>query len=110
MNATGRQFCAKFEQTLFSSGSESLFKSEVTTIQALLVVSDVLFSRCIERKLSWHYMGLAIKMIIDLGLHTDESIRGPSEPAFDEATEIKRRLFWAAFSKSQSIRRRTKLT
>jgi len=101
VNATGRRYRAKFEQTLHSHGSRALFKSEVTTIQALLVVSDTLFSWCNERSLSWHYMGLAINMIIDLGLHTDQLLRGPSEPASAEATEIKRRLFWAAFSKSK---------
>ncbi|KAJ4007327.1 hypothetical protein NW766_010011 [Fusarium irregulare] len=95
-NATGRQYRAKFEQTLH--GSKGLiFKSEVPTIQALLVVSDALFSWCNERSLSWHYMGLAINMIIDLGLHTNQSLRGSSEPASAEATEVKRRLFWAAF-------------
>ncbi|RBR25067.1 uncharacterized protein FIESC28_02124 [Fusarium coffeatum] len=97
VNVTGRQYRAKFEQTLHNSGSKSVFKSEVTTIQALLVVSDALFSWCNERSLSWHYMGLAINMIIDLGLHINQSLRGPSEPASAEATEIKRRLFWAAF-------------
>ena len=98
VNTTGRQYRAKFEQTLHGSKSQ-IFNSEVTTIQALLVVSDALFSWCNERSLSWHYMGLAINMIIDLGLHTNQSLRGPSEPASAEATEIKRRLFWAAFSK-----------
>ncbi|KAI1070809.1 hypothetical protein LB507_006780 [Fusarium sp. FIESC RH6] len=98
VNATGRQYRAKFEQTLHNYGSKSVFKSEVTTIQALLVVSDALFSWCNERSLSWHYMGLAINMIIDLGLHTNQSIRGPSEPASAEAIEIRRRLFWAAFT------------
>ncbi|CAG7555269.1 unnamed protein product [Fusarium equiseti] len=98
VNATGRQYRAKFEQTLHNSGSKSLFKSEVTTIQALLIVSDALFSWCNERSLSWHYMGLSINMIIDLGLHTNQSLRGPSEPASAEATEIRRRLFWAAFT------------
>ncbi|KAJ4127038.1 hypothetical protein NW768_008659 [Fusarium equiseti] len=52
MNAAGRRYRAEFEQTLFSSGSESLFKSEVTKIQALLVVSETLFSWCNERNLS----------------------------------------------------------
>ena len=99
VNATGRQYRAKFEQALHSSGS--IFKSEVTTIQALLVVSDTLFSWCNERSLSWHYMGLAINMIIDLGLHSNQSLCGPSEPAAAEVTEIRRRLFWAAFSKSK---------
>ncbi|KAH7173898.1 fungal-specific transcription factor domain-containing protein [Fusarium flagelliforme] len=105
VNATGRRYRAKFEQILHSSGSKGLFKSEVTTIQALLVMSDALFSWCNERSLSWHYMGLAINMIIDLGLHTDHSLRGSSKLLSGEAREIERRLFWAAFvmDKVQSI-------
>lgn len=97
VNTTGRQYRAEFEKTLH--GSKSLFKSEVTTIQALLVVSDTLFSWCNERSLSWHYMGLAINMIIDLGLHTNASLGRPSKLLSVEAREIERRLFWAAFSK-----------
>ncbi|RGP69076.1 hypothetical protein FLONG3_7929 [Fusarium longipes] len=105
VNATGRRYRAKFEQILHGSGSDILFKSDITTIQALLVVSDSMFSWCNERSLSWHYMGLAINMMIDLGLHIDgparKSLRRPSA----EDTEIERRVFWAAFilDKVQSI-------
>lgn len=101
LNSIGRPFRTKFEQILHGSGSQILLKSEITTIQALLVVADALFSWCNERSLSWHYMGIAINMIVDLGLHIDASSRRSSKKPSVEDTEIERRVFWAAFSKSQ---------
>ncbi|CAJ0550235.1 Ff.00g101650.m01.CDS01 [Fusarium sp. VM40] len=105
LNSIGRPFRAKFEQILHGSGSQILLKSEITTIQALLVVADALFSWCNERSLSWHYMGIAINMIVDLGLHIDASSRRSSKKPSVEDTEIERRVFWAAFTldKVQSI-------
>ncbi|KAF4445800.1 hypothetical protein F53441_10445 [Fusarium austroafricanum] len=105
LNAIGRPFRARFEEILHSSGSQILFKSEITTIQALLVVADALFSWCNERSLSWHYMGIAISMIVDLGLHVDGPSRRSSKNRSAEDVEIERRLFWAAFTldKVQSI-------
>jgi hypothetical protein len=46
-------------------------KSEITTIQALIIMASPLFTRCDERSLSWLYSGIAFNMIIDLGMHTD---------------------------------------
>ncbi|KAJ4252919.1 hypothetical protein NW762_010825 [Fusarium torreyae] len=105
LNSIGRPFRAKFEQILHSSGSQIFFESKITTIQALLVVADALFSWCNERSLSWHYMGMAISMIVDLGLHIDGPARRSSRKPTAEDTEIERRVFWAAFAldKVQSI-------
>ncbi|KAF5693016.1 Nit-4-like protein [Fusarium denticulatum] len=105
LNSVGRPYRIKFEQALHASGSQVLFKSEITTIQALLVVSDALFSWCNERSLSWHYLGIAISMIIDLGLHIDGPARRSSKKVTAEDTEIERRVFWATFisDKVQSI-------
>ncbi|KAF5613679.1 Nit-4-like protein [Fusarium tjaetaba] len=105
LNSIGRPYRIKFEQALHASGSQVLFKSDITTIQALLVVSDALFSWCNERSLSWHYLGIAISMIIDLGLHIDGPARRSSKKVTAEDTEIERRVFWATFisDKVQSI-------
>ncbi|KAF5540068.1 Nit-4-like protein [Fusarium napiforme] len=105
LNSIGRPYRMKFEQALHASGSQALFKSDITTIQALLVVSDALFSWCNERSLSWHYLGIAISMIIDLGLHIDGPARRSSKTVSVEDTEIERRVFWATFisDKVQSI-------
>ncbi|PNP73706.1 hypothetical protein FNYG_12896 [Fusarium nygamai] len=105
LNSVGRPYRIKFEQALHACGSQVLFKSDVTTIQALLVVSDALFSWCNERSLSWHYLGIAISMIIDLGLHIDGPARRSSKKLSAEDTEVERRVFWATFisDKVQSI-------
>ncbi|RMJ01473.1 hypothetical protein CDV36_015782 [Fusarium kuroshium] len=102
-DSAGRPFRAKFEEILHSS--QMLFKSRVTTIQALLIVADALFSWCDERSLSWHYMGLAISMIIDLGIHVDGAGSEKSTNYTSEDLEVHRRVFWAAFTldKVQSI-------
>ncbi|OKL62290.1 hypothetical protein UA08_02308 [Talaromyces atroroseus] len=72
-------------------------KSEITTIQALLVMSDALFTWCDERSLSWLYSGLAINMIVDLGIHTDRQTSAMKKDFPPEHLEVRRRLFWAAF-------------
>ncbi|KAJ4221451.1 hypothetical protein NW759_006697 [Fusarium solani] len=102
-DSAGRPFRAKFEEILH--GSQVLFKSRVTTIQALLIVADALFSWCDETSLSWHYMGLAISMIVDLGIHIDGAGSGKSANYTPEDAEVHRRVFWAAFTldKVQSI-------
>ncbi|KAF4337140.1 nitrogen assimilation transcription factor nit-4 [Fusarium beomiforme] len=105
LNSIGRPYRIKFEEALHSSGSQVLFKSEITTIQALLVVSDALFSWCNERSLSWHYLSTAISMVVDLGLHIDGPARRSSRKLSPEDIEIERRVFWATFisDKVQSI-------
>lgn len=84
------------EEMLYRADTHLLTKSSVTTIQALLLMANTLFAWCDERSLSWHYMGIAINMIIDLGIHTSNSAfyqRGSAEDL-----EIGRRIFWAAYS------------
>ncbi|KPM39353.1 hypothetical protein AK830_g7207 [Neonectria ditissima] len=103
--ATGQSFRRKFEQFLHSSGSQILFKSHVTTIQALLVISDTLLSWCDEMSLTWHYLGIAINMIVDLGIHIKGTNPRSTEPRCREDLEVHRRVFWSAFilDKVQSI-------
>lgn len=103
LNSIGRPYRIKFEQALHACGSQVLFKSDITTIQALLVVADALFSWCNERSLSWHYLGIAISMIIDLGLHIDGPARRSSKKISPEDMEIERRVFWATFSKPSNF-------
>lgn len=84
------------EETLYRADTHLLTKSSVTTIQALLLMATTLFAWCDERSLSWQYMGIAINMIIDLGIHATNSAfyqRGSAEDR-----EIGRRIFWAAYS------------
>ncbi|KAE8363457.1 PrpF protein-domain-containing protein [Aspergillus caelatus] len=80
----------------------ALDRSDITTIQALLVMTNSLFALGDERSAAWLYSGLAFRMLIDLGMHVDlTSTRRFS----DEDLEIRRRVFWGAFvvDKIQSL-------
>ncbi|KAF4448991.1 hypothetical protein F53441_7641 [Fusarium austroafricanum] len=80
----------------------SLDRSDITTIQALLVMTNSLFALGDERSAAWLYAGLAFRMLIDLGLHVDLT---NSHMFSDEDLEIRRRVFWGAFvvDKIQSL-------
>ncbi|KAK0647419.1 putative transcriptional regulatory protein [Lasiodiplodia hormozganensis] len=69
--------------------------SKVTTIQALLVMTNSLFALGDERSAAWLYSGIAFRMIVDLGIH----VYSPDQPGkfSDEDLEIRRRVFWGAF-------------
>ncbi len=85
--------------------ADALDRSEITTIQALLVMTNSLFALGDERSAAWLYAGLAFRMIIDLGLHVDcPYIPGAKRPS-EEDVEIHRRVFWGAFvvDKIQSL-------
>jgi hypothetical protein len=93
----GRQFRQKAEDLLFGHGTQTLCKSTIPTIQALLLMSDTLFSWCDERSLSWHYLGIATNMIIDLGIHSESPPLAFRKSLSPEDIEIRRRIFWSAF-------------
>lgn len=95
----GVPFRHKIEDILYNREDKVLCRSSITTIQALLLLSDVLFSWCDERSLSWHYLGIAINMIVDLGIHSDNSTLVQGNLHLSEALETHRRVFWAAFGK-----------
>ncbi|EAT82852.1 hypothetical protein SNOG_09587 [Parastagonospora nodorum SN15] len=61
----------QFRQRVRELLGGSLDKSEVTTIQALLVMTNSLFALGDERSAAWLYAGLAFRMIVDLGMHVD---------------------------------------
>lgn len=83
----------------------SLDRSEITTIQAMLVMTNSLFALGDERSAAWIYAGLAFRMIVDLGIHVDTPHLAGSRRLSDEDYEIRRRVFWAAFviDKIQSL-------
>lgn len=94
----GMVFRRRVDALLQAPDSQLLFKSDVTTAQALLIMAHTLFSWCDERSASWHYAGIAMNMIIDLGLHTEPVRRfTPSHCDQSEDLEVNRRVFWAAF-------------
>lgn len=96
----GHQFRQKAEHSLFDRETQVLCKSSIPTIQALLLMSDALFSWCDERSLSWHYLGIATNMIIDLGIHSETSPLSIKKSLSPEDAEIRRRVFWSAFGMS----------
>lgn len=95
----GLPFRQLIEDILHHPEARVLCKSSITTVQALLLLSDALFSWCDERSLSWHYLGIAINMIIDLGIHSENSTLILGKSHSPEEMETHRRVFWAAFGK-----------
>jgi len=87
----------QFRQRVRELLGEALDKSEITTIQALLVMTNSLFALGDERSAAWLYAGLAFRMIIDLGMHVDTVDLASARKFSDEDYEIRRRVFWAAF-------------
>jgi hypothetical protein len=77
----------------------ALDHSNITTIQALLLMCNSLFALGDEPSAAWIYAGNAFRMIIDLGLHVDVTSRSNLRHLNDEDIEIRRRVFWAAFGK-----------
>ena len=84
---------------------EALDHSEITTIQALLQMSNSLFALGDEQSAAWVYAGTAFRMLIDLGLHVDAAIQPNVHRLSDEDLEVRRRVYWAAFvvDKMQSL-------
>ncbi|KAJ5110145.1 hypothetical protein N7532_002790 [Penicillium argentinense] len=83
----------------------ALDRSEITTIQALLVMTSSLFALGDERSAAWLYAGTAFRMIIDLGMHVDATMLPNMRRISDEDLEVRRRVFWGAFvvDKIQSL-------
>lgn len=90
----------KFRERVRELLGSSLDRSDITTIQALLVMTNSLFALGDERSAAWLYAGLAFRMIIDLGLHVDVADGAGARKFSDEDVEIRRRVFWGAFGKS----------
>ncbi|KAK7980276.1 carbohydrate esterase family 12 protein [Apiospora arundinis] len=95
----------RFRERVRGLLGEALDCSEITTIQALLVMTNSLFALGDERSAAWLYAGLAFRMIIDLGMHVDAPDLGSPRRFSDEDVEIRRRVFWGAFvvDKIQSL-------
>jgi hypothetical protein len=95
----------KYRQRVKELLGNALDSSEITTIQALLVMTNSLFALGDERSAAWLYAGLAFRMIIDLGMHVDAPILSSMRKLSDEDLEIRRRVFWGAFGELTILRR-----
>ncbi|KAI7977774.1 hypothetical protein EIK77_009314 [Talaromyces pinophilus] len=88
----------------------ALDRSDITTIQALLVMASSLFALGDERSAAWLYAGTAFRMIIDLGMHVDGSRLPKHRRLSDEDLEIRRRFMdhyeelehWKPFAYSET--------
>jgi len=85
----------KYRQRAVELLSQSFDKSDITTIQALLIMSNSIFSSCDEKSVSWLYAGMAFNMIIDLSIHVAPS--SLKRNSSDEEVELRRRVFWASY-------------
>ncbi|KAK6074684.1 fungal specific transcription factor domain-containing protein [Seiridium cupressi] len=95
----------KFRERVRQLLGSALDHSDITTIQALLVMTNSLFALGDERGAAWLYAGLAFRMIVDLGMHVDVVDLTDARKLSDEDLEIRRRVFWGAFvvDKIQSL-------
>ncbi|UPX20014.1 uncharacterized protein EKO05_0010260 [Ascochyta rabiei] len=99
VRTAGWQFRKRVRQLL----GEALDRSEITTIQALLVMTNSLFALGDERSAAWTYAGIAFRMVVDLGLHVDTLDLASTSSLSNEDYEIRRRVFWAAFDMLSSL-------
>lgn len=100
----------KFRERVRELLGSALDGSEITTIQALLVMTNSLFALGDERSAAWLYSGLAFRMIIDLGMHAEAPVLSSVRSLSDEDLEIRRRVFWSAFGTWLSHGSRSKRT
>lgn len=84
---------------------QALDHSEITTIQALLQMSNSLFALGDEQSAAWVYAGTAFRMLVDLGLHVDATMLPNVRRLTEEDLEVRRRVYWSAFvvDKMQSL-------
>ncbi|KAH0276579.1 hypothetical protein KCU91_g3772, partial [Aureobasidium melanogenum] len=84
---------------------QALDHSEITTIQALLQMSNSLFALGDEQSAAWVYAGTAFRMLVDVGLHVDAARMPNMQRLSEEDLEIRRRVYWSAYvvDKMQSL-------
>ncbi|KAI4598747.1 hypothetical protein KJ359_002639 [Pestalotiopsis sp. 9143b] len=95
----------KFRERVRQLLGSALDQSDISTIQALLIMTNSLFALGDERSAAWLYAGLAFRMIVDLGMHIDVLDFVGARKFTEEDLEIRRRVFWGAFviDKIQSL-------
>ena len=87
----------QFRQRVRDLLGSALDHSRITTIQALLQMTNSLFAIGDEQSAAWLYAGMAFRMITDLGLHVDATLLLNLRSLSEEDLEIRRRVFWSAF-------------
>ncbi|KAL2796272.1 fungal-specific transcription factor domain-containing protein [Aspergillus keveii] len=97
---TGQRFFTRCDDLLLREGL--LIQSSIPTVIALVMLGSTFIARGMTSK-GWLYTGYAMRMIYDLGLHTDSHLEVNKYNI--EEIEIRRRVFWGAFvcEKLQSL-------
>ncbi|KAL3458589.1 fungal-specific transcription factor domain-containing protein [Aspergillus heterothallicus] len=97
---TGQAFFARCDELLLQHGL--LLQSSIPTVIALVMLGSTFIARGMTSK-GWLYTGYAMRMIYDLGLHTEPQLEVTKYTI--EEIEIRRRVFWGAFvcEKLQSL-------
>ncbi|KUI65953.1 Protein STB5 [Cytospora mali] len=96
--------CMALSMSLFEEGIQHLyslpsFPSDIAWLQTILLV--LLYATVCPRSANvWVLSGAAMRSCLELGLHREP----PDSMALDtEATELRRRVFWAAYCMDRSI-------
>ncbi|KAL2832298.1 fungal-specific transcription factor domain-containing protein [Aspergillus pseudoustus] len=97
---TGQAFFTRCDDLLLREGL--LVQSSIPTVIALVMLGSTFIARGMTSK-GWLYTGYAMRMLYDLGLHTDPPLEMNRDNI--EEIEIRRRVFWGAFvcEKLQSL-------
>jgi hypothetical protein len=97
---TGQRFFTRCDDLLLRQGL--LIQSSIPTVIALVMLGSTFIARGMTSK-GWLYTGYAMRMIYDLGLHTESHLEVNKYNV--EEIEIRRRVFWGAFvcEKLQSL-------
>ncbi|ODV97284.1 hypothetical protein PACTADRAFT_39566, partial [Pachysolen tannophilus NRRL Y-2460] len=51
----------------------------------------------------WYVLGSALRLVVDLGLHTEKSVASRSESSDSFTLDMKRRLFWCTYSLDRQV-------
>lgn len=86
----GHQFLKRINELI----GVSISRSSIPSVQALLLLASSLFALG-QHQSSWLYSGLAFRMLVDLGLHIDNTAFDKTLSAED--VEIRRRLVYGSF-------------
>lgn len=111
--ATAVCLLSRADPSLPPSKSEAFFASAVQVLSThyelvcerglrqleaiLLIIQNLSFTANLDK--TWHFVGLATRMIVHLGLHTDDG----SQHANEQESHTRQRLFWATYTFERNL-------
>ena len=89
------------EQALTFLG-DLLRHKTIDSLQAILLI--LLFSIVNPQKpIVWHLLGSALRLASELGIHTETICQQPALEAFEDTSDLPRRLFWSLYSMDRAV-------